>query len=123
MRRKIFRGVVVLAVLGLVFVFWAVWMSGVFHRTLPENLQTGGNEPAARAVATPGAWKEPQFASVIARGEYLARAGDCVACHTARGGEPYAGGLATPTPFGTLYSPNITPDRQYGIGDWSDQDF
>ena len=123
MRRKIFRGVVVLAVLGVIFVFWAVWMSGVFHRPLPENLQTGGNEPAARAVATPGAWKEPQFASVIARGEYLARAGDCVACHTARGGEPYAGGLATPTPFGTLYSPNITPDRQYGIGDWSEQDF
>ncbi|MEP7244344.1 MAG: cytochrome c, partial [Gammaproteobacteria bacterium] len=59
----------------------------------------------------------------IARGEYLARVGDCVACHTKHGGRPFAGGFAMPTPFGTLYSPNITPDRQYGIGDWSANDF
>ena len=57
------------------------------------------------------------------RGEYLARAGDCVACHTARGGEPFAGGLLMATPFGTLYTPNITPDRETGIGQWSADDF
>ena len=56
-------------------------------------------------------------------GEYLARAGDCVACHTARGGEPFAGGLAMPTPFGTLYTPNITPDNETGIGKWTADDF
>lgn len=123
MRRKIFRGVIVLAVLGLAFVVWAVWMSGILHSTRPESKKVVANEPAAQAVATQKAWSEPKFASVIERGEYLARAGDCVACHTQRGGEPYAGGLATPTPFGMLYSPNITPDKKYGIGDWSEEDF
>jgi cytochrome c553 len=58
-----------------------------------------------------------------AGGEYLARAGDCIACHTARGGEPFAGGLAMPTPFGTLYTPNITPDAETGIGKWTAEDF
>src|SRR5688500_18220039 len=47
---------------------------------------------------------------VYETGKYLAQAGDCLACHTARGGADYAGGLPIPTPFGTLYTPNITPD-------------
>jgi mono/diheme cytochrome c family protein len=55
----------------------------------------------------------------IERGAYLARAGNCVACHTARGGAPYAGGRPIPTPFGTVYSSNITPDAKTGIGTWS----
>jgi len=59
----------------------------------------------------------------IARGEYLARAGDCVACHTKAGGEPFAGGLPMATPIGTLYSTNITPDKQSGIGGYSYDDF
>jgi mono/diheme cytochrome c family protein len=59
----------------------------------------------------------------IKRGEYLAFVGDCVACHTVHGGPPFAGGFAMPTPFGTLYSPNITPDTQWGIGNWSADDF
>ncbi|NEX62920.1 cytochrome c [Noviherbaspirillum galbum] len=62
-------------------------------------------------------------AAWIARGEYLVRAGDCVACHTARGGMPYAGGRAIRTGFGTFYGPNITPDKDTGIGDWSADDF
>lgn len=57
------------------------------------------------------------------RGEYLARAADCMVCHTAPGGAQYAGGLAIPLPFGTIYSPNITPDKGTGIGDYNDQDF
>jgi mono/diheme cytochrome c family protein len=59
----------------------------------------------------------------IERGEYLARAGNCVACHTARGGAAYAGGRAIPTPFGTIYSTNITPDAKTGIGAWSPAHF
>jgi mono/diheme cytochrome c family protein len=59
----------------------------------------------------------------IARGAYLARAGDCMACHTARGGADYAGGRAMQTPFGTINVPNITPDRDTGIGAWSADDF
>jgi len=60
---------------------------------------------------------------LIKRGEYLARAGDCIACHTVRGGKTFAGGLPMLTPFGTLYTPNITPDDQYGIGKWTSDDF
>jgi mono/diheme cytochrome c family protein len=60
---------------------------------------------------------------IVKRGEYLARAADCMVCHTARDGAKYAGGLAFLTPFGTLYSTNITPDKEMGIGNYTDQDF
>ena len=60
---------------------------------------------------------------VVSRGEYLARAGDCIACHTAPEGKLFAGGRAMPTPFGTLYSTNITPDPETGIGNWSADQF
>jgi mono/diheme cytochrome c family protein len=59
----------------------------------------------------------------VERGRYLAVAGNCVSCHTREGGKPFAGGLAFETPFGTLYSTNITPDRAVGIGKWSEADF
>jgi len=59
----------------------------------------------------------------VARGRYLVYAGDCFACHTAEGGAPFAGGRPVPTPFGTIYATNLTPDRQTGIGRWSDADF
>src|SRR5271154_3702283 len=59
----------------------------------------------------------------IERGEYLTRAGGCFSCHTAPGGEPLAGGRALATPFGTFYSPNITPDAEAGIGRWTDAQF
>lgn len=59
----------------------------------------------------------------VERGRYLADAADCVACHTAPGGEAYAGGLAFRLPFGTIYSSNLTPDPAAGIGGWSDEDF
>ena len=60
---------------------------------------------------------------LVRRGEYLARLGDCVACHTAPGGKPYAGGLMINTPFGGIASPNITPDEATGIGGWTDEQF
>jgi mono/diheme cytochrome c family protein len=62
-------------------------------------------------------------ASIVERGAYLARAADCEACHTSQGGKDYSGGLAIRLPFGTLYSTNITPDKETGIGRYSDQDF
>jgi len=62
-------------------------------------------------------------ADIVKRGEYLARAADCMVCHTTQDGAEYAGGLAFPTPFGTLYSTNITPDKETGIGNYTDQDF
>ena len=60
---------------------------------------------------------------IIDRGEYLARAGDCIACHTAPTGRQFAGGRAMPTPFGDLFVPNITPDDDAGIGLWTADDF
>jgi mono/diheme cytochrome c family protein len=72
---------------------------------------------AAQAAADKQAFDE------IARGRYLAILGDCAGCHNAPGGAPYAGGLPIETPFGTLVSPNITPDRDTGIGAWSDGEF
>jgi alcohol dehydrogenase (quinone), cytochrome c subunit len=57
------------------------------------------------------------------RGEYLARAGDCVACHSVRGGKAFAGGLRMGTPMGAIYSTNITPDPETGIGNYSLADF
>src|SRR3954447_23299375 len=61
--------------------------------------------------------------SLVARGRYLAEAADCVACHTSQGGRNYAGGLAIKLPFGVLYSTNITPDVETGIGNYSDREF
>ena len=59
----------------------------------------------------------------VMHGEYLVRAGGCFSCHTAAGGQKLAGGRALATPFGTFYSPNITPDPQTGIGRWTDAQF
>src|SRR5690606_26306043 len=57
------------------------------------------------------------------RGEYLALVGNCASCHTREGGAPFAGGLPFETPFGTLYSTNITPDVETGIGSWTREQF
>ena len=70
--------------------------------------------PQATVAATP---------QQIERGAYLARAGNCATCHTARGGLPYAGGFPLQTPFGTIYSSNLTPDAANGLGAWSPVEF
>ena len=75
-----------------------------------------GPAPSAASRAMPAAQK-------AARGAYLAKAADCMACHTVRGGAAYAGGRALQTPFGNVLSPNITPDKETGIGNWSADDF
>ena len=71
----------------------------------------------------PGAQVVTATTQTITRGEYLARAGDCVACHAAPGGKLFAGGRAMPTPFGDIFVPNITPDDETGIGRWTPADF
>lgn len=73
-------------------------------------------------AAAPASAGEQSFEQVQ-RGKALVDAGDCVACHTQDQKKPFAGGRPIKTPFGTLYSPNITPDRETGIGAWSDEDF
>ncbi|WP_042270238.1 cytochrome c [Paraburkholderia heleia] len=62
-------------------------------------------------------------AALVKRGEYLARVADCAACHTAKGGQPFAGGLPLQTPIGAVYSTNITPDADTGIGRYTYADF
>ena len=61
--------------------------------------------------------------ALVKRGEYLAKAGDCIACHSAPHGKPFAGGLPMMTPMGAIYSTNITPDKDTGIGQYSEDDF
>jgi mono/diheme cytochrome c family protein len=66
----------------------------------------------------------PAFSSdAVSRGAYLVRAGNCIACHTPRGGPDFAGGRAIETPFGTVYGSNLTPDKAHGIGDWNADEF
>ena len=75
--------------------------------------------PAIAPVTSHAAFPPEQ----IARGAELAAIGDCAVCHTAAGGRPYAGGRGVPTPFGTVYATNITPDPDTGIGQWSEAAF
>ena len=75
------------------------------------------------AAAAANAMSAPSASEQIARGAYLARAGNCIGCHTVQGGAAYAGGRGVPTPFGTVYAPNLTPDLATGIGAWSAAEF
>ena len=76
-------------------------------------------EPATEEAPGPAGNRPEQQA----RGAYLARAGNCMGCHTAQGGQLYAGGRNLAMPFGTFFTPNITPDPETGIGRWSAQNF
>jgi mono/diheme cytochrome c family protein len=78
---------------------------------------------AMLALAAPQARAGDQSFEQIENGRYLATAGDCAACHTVPGEAAFAGGRAIETPFGSLIAPNITPDRETGIGAWTDDDF
>ncbi|MFL9991420.1 cytochrome c [Paraburkholderia sediminicola] len=109
MRTKFLLGIAVLACAGT-----AAWF-GVQHRAMAQDAP-------AQSVHSPAAAAGPA-AEAVERGRYLARAGDCIACHTAQGGQPFAGGLAIDTPFGKIVASNITPDKQTGIGDWSEAEF
>jgi len=91
----------------------------VSHR-LRQTLKAGA------LILLSGAWIAPASAQGDAkRGEYLAKAGGCLGCHTEdkQDAVPYTGGRALKTPFGTFYGPNITPHQQAGIGRWTEADF
>ena len=80
---------------------------------------------AVRPVAADDETPTPDAASAVVRGHYVLYAAGCLACHTAKGdnAKPLAGGLALKTAFGTFYPPNITPDKQTGIGGWTEAQF
>ncbi|HEY2338981.1 MAG TPA: cytochrome c [Steroidobacteraceae bacterium] len=100
--RSLIAGSCASLVIGLVW-----WLIG-----LPGNPSTANAASIARADA-----------ALIDQGRYLATAGDCISCHTQPKGVPFAGGLPLTTPFGVIYSANITPDLATGIGAWSEQQF
>ena len=100
---------------------WRDW-----RRATAFLLTLVGCAAAYAYLSTPGYTGAPALESLdasVERGRYLALAGNCATCHTADGGETYAGGTEFHTPFGVLFSSNITMDRATGIGDWSFEDF
>jgi|HubBroStandDraft_1064217.scaffolds.fasta_scaffold00282_23 mono/diheme cytochrome c family protein len=119
-RRYLLIGIGAIVAVGLIALVWIVVLA-------PAPTDFAGGTPVAltgyHGTDPTGVPPELKSASLIERGEYLARAADCAACHTADGGAPYAGGRAFVLPFGTLYATNITPDKETGIGDYSDADF
>ena len=91
---------------------------GVAGAALVAWLNVRGEDPLTGDAASFAATPEQ-----VARGAYLAHAGNCAACHTDRGGAAYAGGKGIATPFGTVYASNLTPDAKTGIGTWSAAQF
>src|ERR1700722_8287884 len=114
----IIAAIVIVAVVAAGVFFWLVG---------PGPMAFGGGQTVAlsdyREADPTGVPANLAGADQIKRGEYLIRAADCEVCHTAPGGAAFAGGLAIPLPFGTLYSTNVTSDKETGIGDYSDADF
>ena len=86
-----------------------------------QDKHAATDAPAPVAPAAPAV--DVSKAALIKRGEYIAIASDCAPCHMAVGGTPYAGGLILNTPFGQMATPNITPDRETGIGNWTADQF
>jgi mono/diheme cytochrome c family protein len=103
-RRVVWFAIALLAI-GALLVALVAWL----------NLR--GEDPLVPDAAAPAT------AELIARGAYLARAGNCMGCHTERGGAAYAGGRGVPTPFGTVFAPNLTPDTASGLGAWTAAEF
>ncbi|HVV68504.1 MAG TPA: c-type cytochrome [Gammaproteobacteria bacterium] len=102
---------------------WIVLGLSLFFTTLCFADEAANADKYAEVPYPPVNYGTGPQADSIKRGEYLVKAGDCIACHTNVGGKPFAGGLPIKTPFGTMYVPNITSDQETGIGNWSDDDF
>jgi len=117
--RRILAGLAAIVAIAVIVAIWIIRGPG------PMAFGTGPNvELSAYKGANPtGVPASLAQANLIERGEYLAKAADCMVCHTTQGGKEYAGGLGFKLPFGTLYSTNITPDKETGIGNYTDRDF
>jgi len=106
---------------SLVAVIFCTFISAAMAAESVPTTERGGKYPA---YPTANYGKDPTQAALIKKGEYLVKAGDCIACHTdGPDGKPFAGGLPIKTPFGTIFSTNITPDKETGIGNWTDKQF
>jgi len=116
--KRVVAVIIVFGVIGLLVLGWYGTRPGpmAFAAGKTVSLDAYSGHP----TGVPADFHETD---TVARGRYLTEAADCVACHTAKDGKPFAGGLAFKTPFGTMYSPNITADTKTGIGAWSDAEF
>lgn len=111
MRRRLVRVLLALAALVFAGVAAVAWL----------NLR--GEARAPQLVREPGAALVPAAPELLEKGAYLARAGNCMGCHTVPGGQEYAGGRGIETPFGVVYAPNLTPDAATGLGRWTPDAF
>jgi mono/diheme cytochrome c family protein len=117
--RRILGSIIAICLVAFIVGVWEIRGPG------PMAFATGPNVKLAeyRGTDPTGMPASLAQASLVERGQYLAKAADCMVCHTTQGGKEYAGGLGFKLPFGTLYSTNITPDKETGIGNYSDKDF
>src|SRR5450755_13468 len=115
-RSRIIIGVIVLLVL--------VIMARIMFVPGPMAFAGGQRVALAQYQSNPtGVPADLTATDPLAHGRYLVQAADCEACHTAEGGKSFAGGRPFQTDLGTIYSPNITPDTNTGIGAWTDAEF
>jgi mono/diheme cytochrome c family protein len=117
--RRILTSVAAVVVVAFLVAVWVIRGPGPMAFAGGPNVALTDYK-AANPTGVPASLTK---ASLVERGAYLARAADCMVCHTTQGGKEYAGGLGFKLPFGTLYSTNITPDKETGIGNYTDQDF
>lgn len=117
----------------------ATALAGLLAATAAAEAQSSGSgataAPAKPAAAAPAAASTPASApapaasgasatdDLIAKGKYLVTAGDCMPCHTGPDAQPFSGGLVLQTPFGGISSPNLTPDKDTGLGTWTEEEF
>ena len=119
------RNVVILVILLLVITSAGTYTLVGISKNVQLMGAPGDDDAAPYYPDYPTANITGKDAALIKRGEYLTKAGDCIACHTnsPQKGKPFAGGLPMQTPFGVIYSPNITPDKETGIGNWTEEQF
>lgn len=122
-RNKWVVGIIIIILIGLCFAIYMVMQVNKNLTKMSSGYGTTTYFPPYPPINTQG--KTPAQIATIKRGEYLITMGDCIACHTDTDhkGPSLAGGLAMQTPYGVIYTPNITPDKKTGIGGWSDADF
>jgi mono/diheme cytochrome c family protein len=108
--------------LGLAAALGVLGAAGFAAGQMPLPVRVASATTPVSLLTQPIADTTPN-AEQLRRGQYLVRAGDCVSCHLREGGEPLSGGLGLNTPFGVIYSSNITPDVQTGIGGWTSDQF
>jgi mono/diheme cytochrome c family protein len=118
-QKRIGKIVGVVVIVALALVAWLVFRPGPMAFADGKRVELAAYT-AGKPTGVPADFTE---SDPLARGRYLSEAADCEACHTAEHGERFAGGRPFDTDYGTIYSPNITPDKETGIGDWSDADF